>query len=106
MLRGGVPFAAAMLVGAAVAPTDASAVNTLLRRARLALPDRVTALLEVESGLNDPMSIFLTIMVILVLLEPAWLTPGQRGLAVRREMAGGAIIGLAGGATLDFCCGA
>ena len=59
VLRADVPFAAAMLVGAAVAPTDASAVNTLLRRARLALPERVTALLEVESGLNDPMSIFL-----------------------------------------------
>src|SRR6185437_12469728 len=102
VLRAGVPFAAAMLVGAAVAPTDASAVNTLLRRARLALPDRLTALLEVESGLNDPMSIFLTIMVILVLLEPASLTPATVAWLFVREMAGGAIIGLAGGAALGF----
>ena len=46
----GVPFAQAMLVGAAVAPTDAAAVVALLGRARLALPERMTALLEVEFG--------------------------------------------------------
>ena len=57
-----VPFAMAMLVGAAVAPTDAAAVAALLGRARLALPERINALLEVESGLNDPMSIFLTVL--------------------------------------------
>src|SRR5436309_5798141 len=46
----GVPFAMAMLAGAAVAPTDAAAVGALLHRVHLALPERVTALLEVESG--------------------------------------------------------
>ena len=66
-----VPFAMAMLVGAAVAPTDAAAVAALLGRARLALPERITALLEIESGLNDPMSIFLTVFVIHVIVEPA-----------------------------------
>src|SRR5579872_6113586 len=50
-LVAGIPFVTAMLFGAAVAPTDAAAVGALLRRARLALPDRITALLEVESGL-------------------------------------------------------
>ncbi len=60
----------AMLVGAAVAPTDAAAVAALLGRARLALPERINALLEVESGLNDPMSIFLTVFVIRVIVEP------------------------------------
>ena len=102
VLRADVPFAAAMLVGAAVAPTDASAVNTLLRRARLALPERVTALLEVESGLNDPMSIFLTIMLIRVLIEPGWATPANAAGLFVREMAGGAVLGLAGGAALGF----
>src|SRR5439155_22966208 len=48
----GVPFAMAMLLGAAVAPTDAAAVGALLHRVRLSLPERLTALLEVESGLN------------------------------------------------------
>src|SRR5271169_2868667 len=44
----GVPVAAALLAGAAAAPTDAAAVAVLLRRARTALPERLFALLEVE----------------------------------------------------------
>ena len=93
-----VPFAMAMLVGAAVAPTDAAAVAALLGRARLALPERITALLEVESGLNDPMSIFLT-----VLRHPRDCRAG-RGHAgcparccSRDEMIGGGALGLGGG---------
>jgi cell volume regulation protein A len=93
----GVPFTAAMLVGAAVAPTDAAAVAALLGRARLALPERVTALLEVESGLNDPMSIFLTIFVIRVLVDPASASVPDAALLFAREMIGGGAIGLGGG---------
>src|SRR5271169_1352653 len=92
-----VPFAMAMLVGAAVAPTDAAAVATLLARARLALPERVTALLEVESGLNDPMSIFLTVFVIHVIVQPVWATWLNGALLFAREMLGGTAIGLGGG---------
>ena len=92
-----VPFAMAMLVGAAVAPTDAAAVAALLGRARLALPERVTALLEVESGLNDPMSIFLTVFVIRLIVVPAtagWL---DGALLFTEEMLGGTALGLGGG---------
>src|SRR5579875_3890717 len=64
---GDVPLAPAMLLGAVVAPTDAAAVASLLRSARLAVPERVLALLEVESGLNDPMSIFLTVLLMEIL---------------------------------------
>ena len=46
----GVPLVLAMLAGAAAAPTDAAAVAVLLRRAGAALPERLFALLEVESG--------------------------------------------------------
>jgi cell volume regulation protein A len=91
------PFAMAMLVGAAVAPTDAAAVATLLGRARLALPERVTALLEVESGLNDPMSIFLTVFVIHVIVQPVWATWLNGVLLFAREMIGGGLLGLGGG---------
>jgi len=48
-LMDGVPIAAALLAGACVAPTDAAAVAVLLRRAGAALPERLLALLEVES---------------------------------------------------------
>jgi NhaP-type Na+/H+ and K+/H+ antiporter len=93
----GVPFAQALLVGAAVAPTDAAAVVALLGRARLALPERMTALLEVESGLNDPMSIFLTIFVAHLIVEPAWASWLNGATLFAREMIGGGVIGLAGG---------
>jgi cell volume regulation protein A len=97
-----VPFTLAMLVGAAVAPTDAAAVAALLGRARLSLPARVTALLEVESGLNDPMSIFLTIFVIRVIAEPASVDGLNATLLFTREMIGGAAIGLSGGWLLSW----
>jgi cell volume regulation protein A len=97
-----VPFAMAMLFGAAVAPTDAAAVGALLGRARLALPERVTALLEVESGLNDPMSIFLTIFMIQIITAPASATWSNAALLFTREMIGGTALGLAGGWVLAF----
>lgn len=52
----------ALLVGAVVASTDAAAVFTVLRRAPL--PRRLTALLEVESGTNDPLAIMLTVGIL------------------------------------------
>ena len=69
-LADGVPFLGALLAGAAAAPTDAAAVAVLLRRAGAALPDRLLALLVVESGLNDPMSVFLCFLVIHLIAEP------------------------------------
>lgn len=64
------PWVLALLIGAVLAPTDAAAVAVLLRRARLALPEQVRAALEVESGLNDPMSVFLTVLLTQQLLAP------------------------------------
>ena len=100
LLVPGIPFAAALLVGAAVAPTDAAAVIALLRRAGLILPDRVTALLEVESGFNDPMAVFLTLLVIEILVEPHSVSFGGAALLFVREMGGGAVLGLAGGGAI------
>jgi cell volume regulation protein A len=94
---GNVSFVMAMLFGAAVAPTDAAAVGALLSRARLALPERLTALLEVESGLNDPMSIFLTIFMIRLITVPASATWSSAALLFAHEMIGGIVLGLAGG---------
>jgi NhaP-type Na+/H+ and K+/H+ antiporter len=96
------PLAKALLVGAAAAPTDAAAVTVLLRRAGVLLPERLSALLEVESGLNDPMSIFLTILLVHVIADPAWISVGNAVLLFIEEMAGGVVVGLAGGWVLAW----
>jgi potassium/hydrogen antiporter len=58
------PWPDALLLGAVPAPTDAAAVSVLLRMSKVAIPWRVMAALEVKSGLNDPVSIFLTITLV------------------------------------------
>ena len=93
----GVPLLAALLAGAAAAPTDAAAVAVLLRRAGAALPKRLLALLEVESGLNDPMSVFLTFLVMRLIAEPGSIGLGDGAVWFLREMIGGAALGLGGG---------
>lgn len=91
-----------LLLGAVTAPTDAAAVSVLLRQSNVSVPSRVISALEVESGLNDPMSVFLTVGLVEVLTAPGGLSPAHAGLLFVREMAGGAAIGLAGGYGLLF----
>ena len=90
----------ALLLGTATAPTDAAAVSVLLRLSRAAVPLRVTAALEVESGLNDPMSVFLTVGLVEVLTAPESLQTRSAVLLFLKEMGGGAAIGLASGYAL------
>jgi cell volume regulation protein A len=93
----GVPLVAGLLAGAAAAPTDAAAVAVLLRRSGASLPERLLALLEVESGLNDPMSVFLTFLLLHIIVAPNSVGIGDAVSLFLEEMAGGAALGLAGG---------
>ncbi|HET7411068.1 MAG TPA: potassium/proton antiporter, partial [Pararhizobium sp.] len=88
------------LLGSIVASTDAAAVFFLLRIGGITVRDRVRSTLEVESGSNDPMAIFLTIALVGV----ATATPEATGAPVAevarlfvQQMGLGIVLGLPGG---------
>src|ERR671936_2330038 len=91
----GLSWTEALLVGAVVASTDAAAVFFLIHSRGLRLRPRVGALLEVESGSNDPFAVLLTIILVefLTVGDRSW----QHVLAVFVEQAAlGAIVGILG----------
>jgi cell volume regulation protein A len=102
MLFLGLDWGIAMLLGAIVGSTDAAAVFALLTRSGVTLNERVAATLEIESGVNDPMAVYLTLAFI-ALLAPTQAAAG--GVSVWTTMAWafvqqfgwGALIGLLGG---------
>lgn len=93
----GVPWPEALLLGAATSPTDAAAVAVILRLSGAKVPSRVVAALEVESGLNDPMSVFITVALVEALTTPHGIGAGYALLLFLEEMVGGGVVGLVSG---------
>ena len=89
----GFSWRSALLLGAVLAPTDAAAVFSVLRR--LPLPPLLSGILEGESGLNDPP----TVLAVTLLSSAgghhpsAWLVAGE----IAWQLVGGLAIGLAVG---------
>jgi Kef-type K+ transport system membrane component KefB len=82
-----------LLIGAIVAPTDAAAVSALLHLRGLELRARVAGTLELESGINDPISVLLAVLLVDLLLAPAPVAGSHIAALLAREVAGGAAFG-------------
>ena len=92
----GVGWFQGILLGAVVASTDAAAVFAILRTTELDLKENVPALIELESGSNDPMAIFLVGAVLLFMSAPE--VPAiELGSSFVVQMVLGGAIGLAVG---------
>jgi potassium/hydrogen antiporter len=87
------PLVTGLLLGSIVASTDAAAVFSVLRSQGLHLRERVAATLEIESGSNDPMAIFLTIGFVEVLAGRMEIGTGLLTLFVK-QMGIGTVVGL------------
>jgi potassium/hydrogen antiporter len=85
------PLLHGMLLGSIVGSTDAAAVFSILRTSGLRLPARLTATLEVESGSNDPMAIFLTLGLIALIMGSADSVAGLGILFFLQFGVGGAV---------------
>jgi cell volume regulation protein A len=90
-----------LLLGAIVGSTDAAAVFFLLRVGGVHLREMISATLEVESGSNDPMAIFLTMTLVSMITAGALDfdsgTAGGLALQFVQQMGIGLVAGLAGG---------
>ena len=99
----GLDWPQALLLGAIVSSTDAAAVFSVLRGSGISLKRRVGTTLEVESGINDPVAVILTLGLTQALLEGR--APGLglfTGMVVQLVMGGvlGALVGFGGRALL------
>lgn len=89
-----------LLVGAIVGSTDAAAVFYVLHAHGLRLKQRVDATLQIESGINDPMAIFMTMALVELLAAGQTTLNWAISVQFAQQMGLGAVAGWLGGRLL------
>jgi len=90
----GLSWPEALLLGAVVSSTDAAAVFAVLRGSGLQLKRRVGVTLEVESGINDPVAVILTVALTANVLQPGETQAWRIGLEVLTQLVVGGLLGV------------
>lgn len=87
----------ALLLGAAIASTDVAAVFTVLRSRNVSLAGRIRPLLELESALNDPMTVFLSVGLLQLIVGDQGTSLARLIPAFFQQMIVGTLAGIGAG---------
>lgn len=93
----GLPILLGILLGAIIGSTDAAAVFSLLNNSGTHLKQRVSSTLEIESGSNDPMAIFLTVALLEALTSNSTSLGATLLISLFEQLGIGSVMGIAGG---------
>ncbi|WP_233704068.1 potassium/proton antiporter [Helicobacter mesocricetorum] len=97
-------FLESMLLGSIISSTDAAAVFMILRSQKIKLKNNIGPLLELESGSNDPMAIFLTITILQLIFMPQTHSIGEWILQFIAQFAVGGVLGILCGYLFPKIC--
>ena len=90
-----------LLLGGIIGSTDAAAVFNVVKGAGVTINERVASTLEIESGLNDPMAIFITLMLVGVMMNPEVSFGWEMLITLIQQFGLGMLLGLGLGALLS-----
>ena len=96
----GIDWRLGLLLGGIIGSTDAAAVFNVIKSSGIRLNDRVASTLEIESGINDPMAIFITVLLIEIIVHPEASWGLETVTALIQQFGVGALLGVGLGALL------